>query len=494
MRKPPVPRIVLAACIVAATFGAASPSAGAPKHRGSEGPFETADTSWEGTSDLVALAIERLGRERVRVAATLDYGELTEADGVLLLHPETEVSFEEMSRFLRSGGRLAVLDDFGTGDRLLDRFNIRRIAAPRRPLHVLRGNPALAVAVPSVEMVAGVERGRHPIAAQVEQVITNHPTGLSHRALTPVLEIPSAEGAAVPLAVTGIIANRGRMLAMGDPSVFINLMLRYPGNRGLAEGVVDYLVGEDDWGPRGGRLFIVSNQFRQTGRFGNRSGWADDLVERWRDMQEEFSGWRDGGIPDRAAWTLAWAIAALSGLWLVWHAARHRRPLVPRFARPVAAAAQAGLPGRASVLAAPTTAPALPLLELKGALQQVLARQLGAPLSTSLGDLCERCRKHRLLAPPDQELLSAAAARLQRVEEALLRGSPPKLREAELEEWHKNVLSLVGKLRGARPWPPPPGPPGAAPPGAAPPGAAPPGAGPAVAGGAKAPGPPRVVP
>lgn len=451
MRKPLLPRRVAAGCLVAAAVCASLPSSAAPRHRGSEGAFETGDSSWEGTSDLVTLAIERLGRERVRVAATLDYGELTEADGVLLLHPQTEVSFDEMSRFLRSGGRLAVLDDFGTGDRLLERFNIQRIAAPRRPLHALRSNPALAVATPSVEMVAGVERGRHPIAAHVEQVITNHPTGLAHRALTPVLEIPSAEGAAVPLAVTGIIANRGRMLAMGDPSVFINLMLRYPGNRSFAEGVVDYLVGEDEWGARGGRLFIVSNQFRQTGHFGNHAGWADDLIDRWRELGEQAGQWREVGIPDRAAWTLAWSIAGLGGLWLVWHAARRRRPLVPRFARPVAAAAQVGLPGRASVLAAPTTSAALPLLELKGALQQVLAWQLGVPLSTPLRELSERCRKLGLLDAPDQELLAAGVGRLQRIEEFLLRGSPPKIREAELHEWHRNIVALVDKLRAARP-------------------------------------------
>lgn len=425
----------------------------APRHRGSEGSFETADTSWEGTSDLIALAIERLGRPRVEVTATLDFGALQESDGLLILHPEVEVSFEEVSRFLRAGGRVALFDDFGKGDRLLEKFNIRRIAAPRRPLHALRGNSALAVATPSVEMVAGVERGRHPIAAQVEQVITNHPTGLAHPALTPVLEIEAADGAPVPLAVTGIIANRGRMLVVGDPSIFINLMLRYPGNRSFAEGVVDYLVADDDWGPRGGRLFIVANDFRQTGRFGNRSGWADDLKDRLREAEEELSLWRESGLPDRVTWGLAWVLAILAGFWLVLHAARARRPAVPRFARPVPPIAHGGVAGRASVLAAPTTAPALPLLELKTALQEVLAGRLNAPGPLPLEQLADRCRRAELLPEEDCDRLAGVAARLRQVEQSVVGGAPSRIREAELLELHRIILELVTKVRGAGPFP-----------------------------------------
>ena len=44
--------------------------------------------------------------------------------------------------------------------------------------------------------------------------------------------------------MTGIIAKSGRLFAMGDPSVVINEMLRYPGNRAFASGLLKYLVGE----------------------------------------------------------------------------------------------------------------------------------------------------------------------------------------------------------------------------------------------------------
>lgn len=415
----------------------------APRHRGSEGAFETADTSWEGTSQLVALAIERLGRERVRVTATLDYGELTPADGILILHPEVDLAFEPMSRFLRSGGRLTLLDDYGRGSALLQRFGIRRIAPPSRPLQSLRGQPGLAIARPTVEMVAGVERGRHPITAHVEQVITNYPTGLEHPQLTSVLEIPTADGAPVPLAVTGIIANRGRLLAVGDPSIFINLMIRYPGNRAFAEGVIDYLVAGDEWGPRGGKVFVLANHFNQTGHFGEREHWLDELEQKVRDVSAELKLWREDGVPDRVAWGLAWLFALACGAWLIAHAARTYRPIVPRYARPIPAAAQGGVAGRASVLAAPSTSGALPLLELKAALQEILGQRLQPAGPVPLDQLPRRLREGGFLSAKDCDLVQRLAVRLRQVEQSVVRGAPLKIRESELLRLHEDILGLI---------------------------------------------------
>lgn len=416
---------------------------GAPRHRSGEGAFETADTSWEGTSELVALAIERLGRDRIRLTATLDYQELTAEDGILVLHPEGELSFEEVSRFLRAGGRLALLDDFGRGDALLQRFGIRRVPPPARPLYALRGRPELAIAMPAVEMVAGVERGRHPIAAEVEQVITNHPRGLEHPDLTPVLEIPAADGFPVPFAVTGIIANRGRMLVAGDPSIFINLMLRYPGNRRFAEGVIDYLVADDEAAPRGGRLFLLTNDFRQTGRFGGGSHWQDDLRERLHELEDEVEHWREHGVPEGIAWVLAWLVAIACGGWLLSHAVRGYRARVPRFARRAPIAALGGVAGRAAVLAAPSTAAVLPLLELKLALQEALGRRLRAPGPVALERLPQQCRAERVLSPEDCDLLQRLATRLAQVERSVVRNSPIKIRERELVQLHSEVVGLL---------------------------------------------------
>src|SRR5690606_38042382 len=116
-----------------------------------------------------------------------------------------------------AGGRLALLDDYGLGDRLLARYQIHRVQAPLRPELALRGKPHLAIAIPAVQTVAGQEQNRHPIVANVERLVTNHPTALTNPKLTPVLTIPAIGEPDATLAVTGVIAGRGRLFAMGDP-------------------------------------------------------------------------------------------------------------------------------------------------------------------------------------------------------------------------------------------------------------------------------------
>src|SRR5688500_11725277 len=52
--------------------------------------FELGENGWEGASELLSLARERLGSARVEPVARLDYSALTPKDGVLVLHPESE--------------------------------------------------------------------------------------------------------------------------------------------------------------------------------------------------------------------------------------------------------------------------------------------------------------------------------------------------------------------------------------------------------------------
>lgn len=419
---------------------------GAPQQRTSDGAFEVGDTSWEGASDFFALAEQRLGRERVSVVATLDYSELKPGDGVLILHPGVDVSFDDVTRFLRAGGRLAVADDHGRGDVLLKHFAITRVPAPVRPAATLRGNAELAIATPVLEVVAGAERGRHPIAAHVDEVITNHATGLEHPALTPVLQIEAADAPPVSFAVTGIIGGRGRLLAIGDPSVFINLMLRYPGNRAFAEGVVDYLVANDDWGARGGRLFIVANEFRQTGRYGGGSGLADGALDKLHQLRDELGEWHDSGLPPYAAWVLAALSGTVAVAWLVARAARPHQAAPPRFARTTPLVAQGGVIGRAHVLAAGTTAPALALIELKAALHEALAEKLGTRPTETAEKLVEMCQGRLLLNPADSESLMRVARRLREVEQSVAQGASGKIDEREMKELHDETMRLLGAL------------------------------------------------
>ena len=115
----------------------------------SAAPFDLAGTDWEGCSELVSLAKAELGGGRVVVTNTLDFHELKPEDGLLLLYPQKSLDVDALSKFMRAGGRVVMLDDFGRGDSLLRHFGMERVASPRKPAEFLRHNPQLALAEPA---------------------------------------------------------------------------------------------------------------------------------------------------------------------------------------------------------------------------------------------------------------------------------------------------------------------------------------------------------
>ncbi len=415
--------------------GLASPNAAAAA-------FEVRDSSWEGTSELLALARERLGLGRVQVVATLDFSALAAKDGVLVLHPEVELEYPEVSAFLTAGGRLAVLDDFGSADRLLNHYRIFRVQAPLRPAVALRKNPSLAVALPAVQSVAGQEQNRHPVVANVERVVTNHPTALTNPNLTPVLTIPALGEPDATLAITGVIAGRGRLFAMADPSVLINAMLRYPGNRAFAQGLLEYLVEDDTWGTRGGTLYVLTNRFGQTGRFGRSDTFQGELSRALGGISESLTAWHKEGLPA----PLAWALAGLAGVLMLWwtsqHALRGFRANTPRYASATPALAQGGLPGRAAVLGAPSTDRALTILELDGVLRDELCRCAELPVGTTPDAALERLAQRGHSAAvigSARELLRLG----RRAEVAVVERKPSKITTGQTTDHERRLEQLL---------------------------------------------------
>jgi Domain of unknown function (DUF4350) len=412
------------------------------------GAFDFSDAGWEGDSELYDLAKARLGSSRVEILSVLDWERLRPGDGILILHPTVDIEYDEASAFLRAGGRIALLDDFGKGAAFLERFQIHRIPAPLHPLHFVHGDPALAVAVPAVQLVAGQEQGRHPVVAQVDELVTNHPTALTHPNLTPVLKIPSG-GSGEPdatLAVTGIIVSRGRLFAMADPSATINLMLRYPGNRAFAEGLCDYLVEDDSWGARSGRLYLLANGFKQKGSYGGGTSLAQDLKEHFEGFEEMVHDFHDDGLPELVAMLIAVMVGVGMAGWTLATSARTYRRSTPRYAAPQPLVAQGGVAGRAAVLAAPTTHRALALLELKSALEEGIAQRLG--LSPSVGPqvMLQEIDRQGLLARRSFEELRRVMTELARAENAVLTSSPMRVSDETVERTRRRVLAILGEL------------------------------------------------
>lgn len=434
--------------------------------------FEFSKPSWDSSTKLLELARSKLGTQRVVLGANLDWARLRPADGVLILHPDTRLQFAEVSAFLSQGGRLAVLDDFGKSEPLLNRFRIQRVSAPADPLETLQGNPHLQLARPAVSYGASASGLTHPMVEGVDHVVTNHPSALSTDPdveLTPILNLADRKGEQHLLAVIGVIGDVaacglddnprtkvrtqcGRLFAMGDPSVFIDLMMSFEGNRQLASGLIDYLLQDDGWGARQGKLYILTNDFGQSGHFGGDESLKEKLLAGLDAAADLLASTRENGLPERAAWGLALALCCLLGYAALRISGNvYQRPR-PRYASGLSLVAQGGVIGKAAVLSRPTTSDALVVLELKSAFEGWLRERLGlgpeAPPQRLLAELKER----QLLDAANFLRLERTLLQMQQVETALL--SPQLLRSHGLpagapspRQLHTILTSTLEQMR-----------------------------------------------
>jgi hypothetical protein len=408
--------------------------------------FEVNETAWHGGSELLEIARAELGAARVRPVAVLDWNELTPEDGVLAIHPVRPMEADDTAAFMKAGGRLAILlDEDGAGEDTLSRFHIYRVPPPSRPFFALRNRAVFATAEPVVDIVAGHSTGPHPVAAHVQQLVTNHPTCLRHPALSPVLRIRSIDEPDAILAVAGQVG-RGRLFAMGDASAVTNQMLRYPGNRAFAAGLVRYLVDDDGATRRQGRLFIVTNKFSEEGSYGGQGGLRKEWSSFWKTVRDALDEWRREGLPTKAHWGVA-ALAALGlALW-VWRAsARPYQSPLPRYARPTPLVAQGGVAGRFAVLAAPSSPRSLALLELKSALYEALQLRLGFSAEPAPEALARMVLKAGSLDESAYSALKEILGMMHHVETAVVAGRPASVAQRDLDraaEVVRDVLAAV---------------------------------------------------
>jgi hypothetical protein len=379
----------------------------------SAGAFDPRGSDWEGLSQFVEIAEGELGRGHVVPTATLDLERLEPADAVVIVHPTRPVDAEELSAFMRAGGRVVVLDDYGSADAFLAAFGIRRVPLPAHPAEMLRGNPALAIAEPAAD---------HPAVRGVTRVVTNHATGLAHPSLSPVLVVRGSDEPDTLLALAGSVG-RGRLLAVGDPSALMNAMLRFPGNHALAVGLVRYAVEDDAAGRRGGKLYLLANGFDTVGTYGAVSPAAGAVIALRRAVASGVEEVAQHGAPPPVVYLVAAAVALGVLAWTVARAARTHRPVEPRFARGIPIVAQGGVAGHAAMLGAPGTSRTLAMLELKSALEEELAVRLGLERAPSREQIVAKVRAGRLLDDDDAEALSILLGRFARIEDGWLRGA-----------------------------------------------------------------------
>jgi hypothetical protein len=406
------------------------------------GAFEFSDTGWEGASELLEIARAELGAARVHPVATLNWDEVQPEDGVLAIHPLQAMDPEETTAFMKAGGRLAILDDYGLGDETLKRFHIERAPAPTRPVAALRNKPALAIAEPVIDVVAGHSQGPHPVAAHVPQLVTNHPTGLRHPNLSPVLKIRSIGEPDTIIAVAGQVG-KGRLFAMSDPSATINQMLRYPGNRAFVAGLARYLVDDDGPTHRQGRLFIVANKFAEEGSYGGKGSIRKDLESQLRALANALADARREGFPGWSLIAFSALAAALVALWAARSSARPYKGPLPRYARAVPLVSQGGVAGRFAVLAAPSSPRSLALLELKSALHEALGYKLDLGAEPAPEALAKMARKAGSLDDAAYSALKEILALMQHTEASVVAGRPTRVSRAALARASAVVRSVL---------------------------------------------------
>jgi len=408
--------------------------------------FDVKDTTWEGCSELLDIARAELGAARVQAVGVLNWEAINPEDGVLVLHPEQLMDQDETAAFMKAGGRLAIVDDYGRGDETLRRFHIERTGVPSRPVAALRNKAALAIAEPVLDVSGGHAVGPHPVVSNVKQLVTNHPTGLKHPNLSPVLRIRAIGEPDAIIAVAGQVG-KGRLFAMSDPSALMNQMLRYPGNRAFVAGLARYLVDDDGTTRRQGRLFIVSNRFGEEGAFGGETSLKKDLETQLRALANALADARRDGFP---TW-MHLAIAALATLGLaIWVARASARPYkstLPRYARPTPLVAQGGVAGRFALIAAPSSPRSLALLELKSALFEAIALKFELEAEPSPERLARLVRQKAKLDDGAYSAFKGMLSAMQRVETSVVAGRPvkvPRTLLAEAAKMSAEVLSACG--------------------------------------------------
>ena len=414
--------------------------------------FSTGSSAWDGYAEFARLAQNKLGSQRVVLTKTLDYSQLSADDALMIVHPEQRLDESSLSAFLVDGGRVAVLDDYGRSGGFLRNFGIETRTAPANPLERLRDNPDLAIASPSLQITGQSARGRHPIAAGVEQVMTNHPRVLSHPDLTPVLEIVDEAGMAHPLAVTGVIAQKGRLFVMGDPSVFINFMLRYPDNRKLALGLLEYLTSAHK-APEGSvpapsrpdspsRLFIVENAFAETGSYGTNPPLKSTIDTALGEVIDALEDVAQHGLSRQLTLALASLLTAWIFVGLIRRSLGFSQVLSPSYSLRPQLAAQFGPASRVSVLRSEHGSAALSLMELDSALRDAVARRWRTDGGMSPGRI-EELAKARGMSAEDAQRLRGVLSELEEYGRSLSRTKPKRATTADLRRLLTETTRLL---------------------------------------------------
>jgi hypothetical protein len=241
------------------------------------GDYDPDSSRWNGLMQFRDLATG-MGFEFSSVSS-LEWGDLGADEILVFLYPEQTVDPGQLDAFIQAGGHAIVADDFGEAKNALARLGAMRLdVTTLKAASYYEGRTWAPIAM--------LNPG-HPIALDVDQVVTNHPAALGQLAGGTIVA-GFDEGALVVAGERGT----GRYIAVADPSIFINRMLEFPGNLRLVTNMLHWL-------DRNGRAKHVVVVHGDVAMYGQARPYIDDAnagkmsrsiasVNRWLD---ERSTW-----------------------------------------------------------------------------------------------------------------------------------------------------------------------------------------------------------
>jgi hypothetical protein len=222
-------------------------------------------------------------------------------------------------------------------------------------------------------------------------------------------------------------------------------MMRYPGNRRFASGLLQYLVASDRPTPTTGRLFICANDFDERAGFGGVTPWRKSIDRAMQSVLEGLGALRREGLPPWLRPLVAGLVAFVVAWWARSAFGRSYRPRLPRFARPTPLLAQGGLAGRVAVLSASTSPRALALLELRSALAETLALQLGLPPETRAAVSMDEAVRRGWVEPAAASGARAVLERMRKAEAGVLAGRPARVSRRDIEQAARVVREILAR-------------------------------------------------
>lgn len=340
--------------------------------RAGEQDYLPDNSGWNGSSELVN--ISRGLQLPVELVDQLDWSKLDDKDVLLLVYPRSPLPTKQFLAFLQRGGQLLIADDFGSSAPLLRALGIERPTGPIRSRFRYRDNPALPIALPSPRS--------HPLLRNVRGVVTNHPAHL--RSSLPTLL--GFDQGRQQLLVAGMVG-KGRFVALADPSILINGMLKFDGNMTLVSNLLASLAA-------GGRrrFLLLTGHFGQGGALpqveppteAKLASGFNRYVDRLNDFALTSTGMRV------LAFVLAGLVLGLLLLVLPWP----RRDLDGRWLRPTQRSLSDETTEAAALLREEVETLLGRLLDAPGPVSAIHPRWLSERVRTRAGDeAANDCRK-----------------------------------------------------------------------------------------------------